>query len=116
MQVIKFRSQTGEITGPIAVAVEERADAEFVENSVLVPQRIGLRTIFRMTIGGHVWNSEALFDAQNVRRLDGRIESHVVSLGPHILRAGQQIGDSITSARCDTNDLGRHESRAKMRV
>lgn len=98
MQVIKFRGQAGEIADPVAVAVVEGTDAQLIENGILVPQRIRGRTVFRLMLGGHRWNSQALFDAQNMRRLETGIEPHVVAVGPHILRAGQEISDSIAPA------------------
>src|SRR5258707_8093937 len=115
MQVVELRGETGKITDSISIAVVEGADAQFIENGVLVPQRIRRRIVFRLIVR-HEWNSEALFNAQNMRWFDGGIEPHVVAIGPYILCASQQISDSITPARSDTNDLRRYERRTIVRV
>src|SRR5271156_4729208 len=108
MQVVELGRQTCEIADSVTIAVVKGANPKFIKDSVLVPKRIGARTVFRIMHVGHVSNSESLFDAENMSRLNGRNEAHEVAIRPRIARAGKKIRDSIAVAGRNAYHLRRH--------
>jgi len=40
LQVIQFLSQTDEVTYAVCIAVFKRADMQFIDNGILIPQRV----------------------------------------------------------------------------
>ena len=95
LQVVEPRQQSREIADAVAVRVGKGANVEFVDDRILVPERIGCAgdLLHAFTLRETLIDTGLLHaaHAQDVRGLNSRPQCNIVSIAPGVLRAAKQI-------------------------
>ena len=114
LQIIETRQQSREITDAIVIRIRKRANVEFIDNRILVPEgiRCACDLLHAFTLPDTSVGTPSLDSAyaKDVRRLNARPQRHIIVLAPGVLDAVQQVVNK-KAFTCGAADLVEVEIR-----
>ena len=95
LQIVETRQQARKIADAIVIRIGKRANVEFIDNRVFVPEgiRCACDLLHAFTLPETSVGTPSLDSAyaKDVRRLNARPQRHIVAVAPGVLDAVQQV-------------------------